>query len=50
MAALKRNAENRTINTSTGDRISYAEFFASRSKLIIDDIDYLLAQRGFAAK
>jgi len=48
MTDLMRNAENKTINTSTGDRITYAEFYASRSKSIIDAIDVALARHyGF---
>jgi hypothetical protein len=48
MTDLTRNAENKTINTSTGDRITCAEFCASRSKTIIDDIDCVLARHyGF---
>jgi hypothetical protein len=44
MDNLKLNAKNTTISTRDGDSISYAEYFASASKPIIDQIDYVLAQ------
>lgn len=48
MADLKKNAGTKTINTKGGDTIQYAEFFASMSKPIIDEIDYVLAEHfGF---
>ena len=48
MKDLHGNAQRKTIGTQTGDSIMYEEFFAGRSKLIIDDIDRVLAQNyGF---
>jgi hypothetical protein len=48
MANLKQHAEIKTINTSGGDRITYAEFYGAYSKPIIDEIDRVLAQHyGF---
>ena len=45
---LRKNAERKTINTSDGSKISYDEFYVSRSKLVIDEIDRKLAQHyGF---
>ena len=38
----------RTLNTADGNKISYDEFYVSRSKLIIDKIDRILAKHyGF---
>ena len=37
------NAEIKQINTKTGDKISYAEFFGWKSKGLIDRIDARLA-------
>ena len=49
MEDLQTRAEKKTINTRDGDLISYAEHYASKSKLIIDEIDILLAERyGFS--
>jgi hypothetical protein len=46
-AALKKeatcNAEIKEIDTKTGDKISYAEFFGWKSKALIDQIDRRLA-------
>lgn len=48
MSDLERNAEQKTINTKDGDKISYAEFRVSESKPIIDEIDKVLAEHyGF---
>jgi hypothetical protein len=44
MTDLKKNAERMTIRTRDGHQIAYDEFFASRSKPIIDDIDAVLAE------
>jgi hypothetical protein len=45
---LKNNSETKSINTSTGDVIRYAEFSASKSKNIIDRIDREIAKHyGF---
>ena len=44
MADLMRTAETKTIRTSDGNAISYAEFYGARSKPIIDEIDRLLAK------
>jgi len=40
---LRANAERMTINTKGGARITYDEFFAWKSKSLIDEIDCLLA-------
>lgn len=48
MADLKANAERKTIRTSDGDEISYAEFYGGKSKSITDEIDRVLARHcGF---
>jgi hypothetical protein len=48
MDDLEQNSEHKTINTSSGDNITYAEFYAAQSKPIIDEIDRVLAQHyGF---
>lgn len=50
-ASLTANAERKTIRTRDGSGIAYAEFFASRSKLVLDQIDGVLAQHyGFTAE
>lgn len=43
MASLKANSETKTISTSDGNKISYAEFYGANSKPIIDEIDRVLA-------
>ena len=43
MRELNRHAERKTINTRDGDEISYAEFYAVKSKALIDEIDDALA-------
>lgn len=46
---LEANAAIKTIHTKDGADISYAEFYGSRSKLIIDEIDRRLADMyGFS--
>ncbi len=48
MADLRQNATTTTIRTRDGDTIAYAEYFASESKTIIDEIDRVLAKHyGF---
>lgn len=48
MIDLTSNAVRKTITTRDGDEISYDEFFASKSKAIIDRIDGVLAEHyGF---
>lgn len=48
MTDLRDKSELKTISTSGGDSISYAEFNASSSKTIIDQIDQILAKHyGF---
>jgi hypothetical protein len=48
MTNLEANSEIKTISTSEGNEISYAEFYASLSKPIIDQIDRVLAKHyGF---
>ena len=48
MTELRGNAERKTINTKAGDKIAYDEFYAGRSKSIIDEIDRVLAKHyGF---
>ncbi|MBK9713368.1 MAG: hypothetical protein IPO81_18990 [Kouleothrix sp.] len=48
MSNLKANAWSKTIQTSDGDTIQYAEFYGAKSKHIIDQIDRVLAQHyGF---
>ena len=44
MADLRDNAGQTTIQTRDGDRITYAEFNAAKSKPIIDEIDRVLAE------
>jgi len=45
---LRDKAEKMSINTRAGDKISYDEFFAWKSKPIIDEIDIVLAEHyGF---
>ncbi len=47
--SLTSNAVRKTIRTRDGDEIKYAEFFAAKSKDIIDEIDCLLAKHyGFS--
>jgi hypothetical protein len=49
MSDLKRNSEQKTINTKDGDAITYAEFYGAKSKPIIDEIDRVLAKHyGFS--
>jgi hypothetical protein len=48
LKSLKSNSESKTIETRDGEIIDYAEFFTSKSKPIIDQIDQILAQHyGF---
>lgn len=48
MEDLGRNAGRKVMNTKGGDEISYDEFYASKSKPIIDEIDRVLARHyGF---
>lgn len=48
MADLLGGAERKTIRTKDGDSIAYDEFYVSRSKRIIDEIDRALADHyGF---
>ena len=48
MRNLRTGAENKTIQTRDGDRIAYAEYFAYKSKFIMDEIDLALAKHyGF---
>ncbi len=48
MRDLQANAVETSIRTRDGDTIAYAEFYASRSKPIIDEIDRVLAKHyGF---
>lgn len=48
MEDLRRNCERKLIQTRNNDLIAYDEFFASRSKPIIDKIDRILAKHyGF---
>ena len=48
MRDLRTNAETKTISTSDGHKITYAEFYGTKSKSIIDEIDRVLAQHyGF---
>ncbi len=45
---VRANAVRKTIRTKDGDTIAYDEFEIGRSKLIIDEIDTLLAEHyGF---
>ena len=41
---LKRGAEIKTIQTKDGDQITYAEYYGSGSKPIIDEVDRVLAR------
>ena len=46
--SLTDNSVRKTIRTRDGSEIEYAEFYASKSKPIIDEIDRILAQHyGF---
>ncbi len=48
MRDLTANAETKTISTSDGHKITYAEFYGAKSKPIIDEIDRVLARHyGF---
>ncbi len=48
MDDLESKSERQSINLQSGDVITYAEYFGSKSKDIIDDIDRLLAEHyGF---
>src|SRR5262249_25498697 len=48
MTDLTANAERKVIRTSDGKQISYDNFYGSKSKPIIDEIDRVLAQHyGF---
>ncbi len=42
--SLNQNATRTTIRTRDGSEITYAEFYAFKSKAIIDDIDRVLAE------
>ena len=44
MRSLERNAERKTIDTKTGDKILYDEFRVGESKPIIDEIDHILSR------
>ena len=44
MRSLKRNAERKTIETKTGDKISYDEFRVGESQPIINEIDHVLSE------
>lgn len=44
MRDLERNADRKTINTKSGDKIAYDEFRVGESKPIIDRIDHVLAR------
>jgi hypothetical protein len=51
MADLRANAVTKTINTRDGDEITYAEFYASKSKPLIDEIDRIHSRHyGFTAE
>ena len=45
MGDLKKNATKKTINTKDGDKIAYAEFNASKSKTVMDQIDGIVAKK-----
>ena len=48
MKDLQENAKKKKISTQGGDSISYCEYYASKSKPIIDEIDRVLAEHyGF---
>lgn len=44
MLDLNRNAIRKRIDTKDGDRIEYAEFYVGASKIVIDEIDQILAE------
>ena len=44
MDGLRDGAEHKTIKTRDGDVIAYAEYYASKCKQIIDEIDQVLAK------
>jgi hypothetical protein len=49
MKDLRAKAQKKTIKTKDGKQITYAEFYASQSKPLIDQIDKLLAEHyGFS--
>ncbi len=51
MRDLEQNAGRATIQTKDGNAITYAEFYGSKSKHLIDQIDKVLAQHfGFTAE
>jgi hypothetical protein len=51
MKDLRAKSQKKTIKTKDGTQIEYAEYYASRSKPIIDQIDQLLAEHyGFSAE
>ncbi len=43
--ALRASAERKTINTRSGERITYDEFFAGRAKKSMDQVDRLIASK-----
>ena len=48
MRSLEKHSEQKTIKTKDGDLITYDEFSAGNSKLLIDEIDTILAKHyGF---
>ena len=48
MGVLHKHAQRKTIDTKTGDSIVYEEFFAGKSKTVIDEVDRVLAKHyGF---
>ena len=48
MTDLTRKADTKTITTRAGDSISYAQFYGSKSKPVMDEIDHALARHyGF---
>ena len=48
MGSLQAGVECKTINTRQGDVITYAEYYASKCKRLIDEIDRILAKHyGF---
>ena len=48
MAHMRTHAERKVIRTSDGHEISYDNFYGSKSKPIIDEIDRILAKHyGF---
>jgi len=44
MVDLQANAQEKSIRTKEGDEIAYAEFYVSKSKAVIDEIDHLLTR------